>query len=181
MLGIKWNTNAISLFFKLLLEIPKISYQWPEEVYTLYVLDKEVLISDVYTALFMSLFWNKAYLGRRLNHSTKVSNYCWFYTAFYKRHHLLSTMPGESIILLSVWRWQGKVSSDVDAREICSKYILSEQCILVWDVGTYVSSPLNVLYSLQFFYKINGEAPTKYLQHLSFMTNFFNWDIAPPN
>lgn len=42
-----WEWNEIQmqfLFFKLLLEIPMISYQWPEEVYTLYILDKEVLI-----------------------------------------------------------------------------------------------------------------------------------------
>lgn len=66
----------------------------------------------------------------------------------------------------------GKASHDSEARETCSKYILSEQYILVWDVGAYVSFSLNILYSLQFFYKINGEAPTKNLQYLSFMTVF---------
>lgn len=102
------------------------------------------------------------------------------------------TLPFTNDITFSHYAWRkhhspfivkmtGKVSCDSDAREICSKYILLEQCISVWDVGAYVSFPLKILSSLQFFYKINGEAPTKHLQHLSFMVIFFNRDIAPPN
>lgn len=76
-----------------------------------------------------------------------------------------STMP-------FVVKMTGRASHDSEARETCSKCILPEQYIVVWDVGMYVSFSLNILYSLQFFYKINGEGPTENLQYLSFMTIF---------